>query len=109
MAVVLPDRALTVSMRSHEWVTDERGVPMPTPQDTLTVRGPFPGAAARANGNTWDLRVDPACWPMRAGDRITDGTLTWVVDVDPILHAVPGAPHVDHIAVTATLDPPAVL
>ena len=106
MSVLLPDRQLTVTVRAHPQERDDRGVPKPTPQDALTVRGPYPGAAEEQPDGSWTLRVDPRCWPMRPGDQITDGTLTWYASTQPQLRGVPGVPDVDFIRVIGTLDPP---
>lgn len=109
MAVVLADRALTVVVRSHPWERDARGVPMPTGNDTLTTRGPWPGAAEENADQTWVLRVDPRAWPVRAGDTITDDQgHTFVVYGEPKLHQIPGFPAVDYIETQATLNPPEV-
>jgi hypothetical protein len=108
VAVILPNCALTVTQRAHPWVRDARGTPVPTTDDATTTSGPFPGAASEEPDATWALRLDPRSWPVRAGDQITDGTRVWVAYGLPKLHEVPGAPAVDHVAVTATLEPPQV-
>lgn len=107
MAVVLADRALTVTVRAHPWQRDSRGVPVPLPTDAQETRGPWPGAAKEQADGTWTLRVDPRAWPMRPGDKITDGVGTWVTTTAR-LHQLPGFSSVDYIAVTATLEPPKV-
>lgn len=108
MAVILPNCALTVTKRAHPWVRDARGTPVPSADDTTTSSGPYPGAAEEQPDQTWALRVDPRCHPVRAGDTITDGTRTWVATGFPHLNAVPGVPDVDFIACSATLEPPQV-
>ncbi|HEY1177011.1 MAG TPA: hypothetical protein VGF17_12710 [Phytomonospora sp.] len=110
MPVLLADRQLTAQVRSHPQARDARGVPMPSAADTLTSRGPYPGAAKEQPDTSWRLRLDERCWPLRGGDQITDGTLTWVVSYnpEPKLHQVPGVPDVDYVEVVATLDPPRV-
>lgn len=108
MAVVLADRDLTARVQSHPWTRDEHGVPVPAEAPVTDDRGPYPGAATEQPDDTWTLRLDPRCWPVRAGDTITDGTLTWVLTGNPRLHQVPGVSDVDYIAATAQLEPPEV-
>lgn len=108
MAVLLPNCELTALVLPHPWPRDARGVPKPPSPDDAEARGPFPGAAAENPDGSWVLRVDIRCAPLRAGDRLTDGERTWVVSGAPAEHRVPGVPDVDHIGVTATLDPPKV-
>lgn len=107
MAVLLPDRDLTVTRRGHPWRRDARGLPLPSDADAQTPYGPTPGAAREQPDGSWTLRVDPGAWPVNQGDRISDGTRVWVVTLAR-LNSVPGHPDVDFIAVTATLDPPKV-
>lgn len=107
MSVLLPDRVLTVEVRAHPWVRDAHGTPVPG--GPVTVHGPHPGAAQELPDLTWELRVDAECWPMRAGDKITDDAgLVWVVVGSPVLHRLPGYPYADYVAVKGTLDPPRV-
>lgn len=108
MAVVLPDRDLTVAVSAHPWPRDARGMPMPPKEEDREVRGPYPGAAQENPDNTWSLRVDDRCWPMRAGDTITDGDKVWVATGTPKLHMLPGGSGVDFIECQATLEPPRV-
>ena len=108
MAVLLADRSLTVRAKTHPWARDARGVPMPAAEPVVEERGPHPGAAVEQADLSWALRLDPAVWPLRAGDEVTDGTLTWVVAGEPKLHQVPGVTAVDHIEATGQLDPPRV-
>lgn len=105
MAVLLADRELTITRFDHKFGRDEMGTPV---RDTgWTTAGPFPGAAREQPDGTWRLRIDSAAWMLRADDEISDGTHTWVV-VSATLVSVPGHPDVDHIAITATLNPPDV-
>lgn len=109
MAVVLADRVLTVTVRSHPWTRDAMGTPVPTVADVLDVRGPWPGAAQENPDLSWSLRVDARAWPVRAGDQISDDQgHVWVASGSPKLHMVPGVPDVDFIEVQGTLDPPKV-
>lgn len=108
MAVVLSNCQLQVEAREHPEERDARGTPVPSDTDTITVRGPFPGSALQQPDGSWSLRLDPQCWPVRAGDKVTDGTRVWFANPDPRLHQVPGIPDVDYVQVAATLDPPLV-
>lgn len=109
MPVLLPNTTLTVHVRTHPWVRDEWGVPAPTVQDTVQPVGPYPGSVTERTDGGWDIRLEPAVWPIRAGDRIesADGRV-WVANPDPQLHAVPGHPDADYVSVIGTLDPPRV-
>lgn len=105
MAVILSDRALTATVHEHQFAKDSMGSPV---RSTVTVsRGPYPGAAAEQPDGTWRLRCDPAMWELRPADELTDGTNVWTV-TEALLHSIPGHPDVDHVAVTATLNPPKV-
>lgn len=107
MAVLLPDLSLTVAHRSHPFTRDDYNNPV-AGESTTSATGPYPGAAKETDtDNTWRLRLDPSHWPVEPGDEVTDGTRVWVV-VAARRHWVPGIPDVDHVAVTATLDPPEV-
>ena len=76
------------------------------------MRGPYPGAITEPEGDTgpesggWRLRADVALWPLTTGDKVLadDGRVFYVRNAR--LVKVPGAPAVDHIKVTADLDPP---
>lgn len=110
MPVVLSNCELAVHAREHPFERDERGYPVPSPSDAVTVRGPFPGAAKEQPDRSFKLRLDERCWPVRGGDLITDGERTWYAayQPEPRLHEVPGIPDVDYVEVVATLDPPRV-
>lgn len=109
MAVMLPDRMLTVTVRAHPEKRDARGTPMATAQDAEDVRGPYLGAAFRQLDGSWKLRVDPRCWPMRMGDKITDDQgNTWYAAHEPQYRKHPVDDVCDCINVTGTLDPPLV-
>lgn len=108
MAVVLPDRLLTVYVLAHPWDRDAHGVPVPPPPDARpAARGTWPGAANEQTDGSWTLRADPAAWPIEPGDVIGDGTLLWTV-VTALLRRVPGFGAADYVAVVATLNPPEV-
>jgi hypothetical protein len=108
MAVLLPNRHLTAYVMAHPWGRDAHGVPVPPPPDARPrPREPRPGAATEQVDGSWTLRVDPADWPLKAGDVLSDGTLTWTV-VTALLKSVPGHSAADYIAVVATLNPPEV-
>ncbi len=106
MAVILADRMLTAKRRTNTWDRDGRGVPIAR-DDPPEVVGTWPGCASELGGqeNVWSLRIDPRAWPMRPGDVVTDGALTWVI-TEARLHTIPGYPVVDYVAATATQDPP---
>jgi hypothetical protein len=124
MAVILANCDLTVNKRAHPFKRDARGYPVPTgghggnileqwlaqaDADEITIFGPSPGNATEQADETWVLRVDPASWPIRAGDQITDGTRVWIATGAPNLVAVPEFDDVDFVNVTATLEPPRVV
>lgn len=108
MAVLLPNCTLTAHARSHAWTRDDWGTPAPSPADTITTTGPYPGHAIEAPDGSWELRMDTRHGELRQGDEVTDGTRTWVVAAQPSLHLIPGHPAVDHLAVVGTLNPPRV-
>lgn len=112
MAVLLPHLQLTARVRAHPFARDEWGAPV-APAEPAVERGPYPCAGretpAAEVGLTgeparWSFRLDPAMWPLEPGDEITDGARTWVIS-SASLSAVPGVPDVDHVVVTAQLDP----
>uniref|UniRef100_UPI003F496B75 hypothetical protein n=1 Tax=Streptomyces sp. CA-136453 TaxID=3240050 RepID=UPI003F496B75 len=108
MAVLLPDRLLTAYVLSHPWTRDKLGAPVPPPPGVRPApRGTWPGAAAEQIDGSWTLRADPAAWPLKAGDVLTDGVRSWTV-ATALLKKVPGYGAADYIAVTATLNPPEV-
>lgn len=107
MAVVLAHLTLSVTRKAHAWARDAHGVPIPTGAAETTTAA-YPGAAREVTAdNTWELRLDPQLWPVYDGDTVSDGSRTWVV-THARLASVPGHPDVDHVAVTARLDPPRV-
>lgn len=106
MVVVLANCQLSAVVRAHPLARDKRKTPVPSTDDEVETRGPFPGSALEQADGTWKLRLDMRCGPLRQGDKATDGTRTWVANADPIAHQVPGAPDVDYISMVATLDPP---
>ncbi|MFI8265273.1 hypothetical protein [Streptomyces sp. NPDC085665] len=108
MAVLLPDRQLTVFVLAHPWSRDAHGVPVaPSPSTRPTARGTWLGAAAEQSDGSWTLRVDPAAWPLKPGDVVSDSTRTWTVST-ALLKRVPGHGAADYIAVAASLNPPEV-
>lgn len=112
MAVLLPDRLLgVVPALPRPWKRDAHGTPVPPALTVLAEPAVpprmYPGAASDQGEGTWSLRLDPQLWPVKAGDRISDGTLVWVATATRHV-AVPGHAAVDHVQVTATLDPPEV-
>jgi hypothetical protein len=82
---------------------------MPDVSDSITMLGPWPGAAQEQADSSWTLRCDPRCWMLRAGDKITDDQgHTFIVHGLPKLTKIPGNSTVDHVRCTATLEPPLV-
>lgn len=110
MAVMLPNAQVTARVRSHEWVRDAHGTPVPSAQDDVSERGPFPCNLTEQSDKSFKCRLDPRMWPLRQGDELEDEhgrVLT--VGPDPIFHQVPGCSHVDFIEATATPNDPPVL
>jgi len=77
MGVLMADRALAVRRRGPG-VKDSHGVPVGGAWGPTL--GPWPGAAREVGGG-WTLRVDPASWPLKAGDLVVDanGGGSWLV------------------------------
>ncbi|WP_367041392.1 hypothetical protein [Streptomyces sp. Je 1-332] len=109
MAVVLPNRLLTLYALTHPWARDANGVPVPPdPNRRPEPRGAWPGSALELPDDTWSLRLDPAAWPVEPGDVVGVETgMTWTVTAARH-HQVPGCPAVDHVQVAATRNPPEV-
>ncbi|MGW1275493.1 hypothetical protein ACWD4V_00855 [Streptomyces tsukubensis] len=107
MAVVLPNRTLSLHALPHPWDRDANGVPVPPdPHQRPEPRGSWPGSALEQQDSAWSLRLDPAAWPVQPGDTVGDETgATWTV-VSARLHQVLGYPAVDYVQATATLNPP---
>ena len=108
MAVLLTDGRYTLHRQPTPQTRDGHGLPVPGP--AAPPAGPGDGASSRQADGAWTLRLDPALWPVSAGDTVTraaDGH-RWVVTGTPRLHEVPGHPDVDYVAVTAVQDPPDV-
>lgn len=110
MAVVLPNAQVTAKVRSHEWARDAHGTPMPSAQDTIETRGPFPCNLTRQADESYACRLDPRMWPLRQGDELTDDQgRVFTVGPNPILHQIPGCAYIDHIEAKAVLNDPPVL
>ncbi|MFD3514908.1 hypothetical protein [Streptomyces sp. NPDC058657] len=109
MAVVLPNRRLTLYPLEHPWARDANGVPVPPdPNRRAELRGTWPGAVLEQPDGIWSLRLAPEAWPVKTGDVVADehGT-TWTATTARI-HRVPGCAAVDYVQVTATRNPPEV-
>lgn len=108
MAVLLPNITATTKVRPHPAPRDAHG--RPVLGGPVVNRGPFPGGVKEQPGGTgvWSIRLDPRVWPVRAGDTVTDGTRSWVLTGDPMLHTLPGNDLADYVAATGVLDPPEV-
>ncbi|WP_435585917.1 hypothetical protein [Micromonospora aurantiaca (nom. illeg.)] len=109
MAVLLADGLYQVRKRQHPAERDAHGTPIPGP-DNASVTDPVAGAAGEQPDGSWKLRLDPAVWPVRAGDTVVtdDGIRTWTVTGIPRLHEVPNVPDVDYVEVQARIVPPEV-
>jgi hypothetical protein len=103
MAVVLANGRYRVAKRAYPPPQDDHGTPVPgTPGAGGALRD---GAAHESPDGSWSLRIDPAEWPVRAGDRfIGPGGTTWTVVGNPRLHRNPAAGDVDYISATGSLD-----
>jgi hypothetical protein len=114
VSVVLSNAQLSAHVFEHPWLRDAQGVAYPGPAQ-VTVRGPHPGAVTRRDAgpaqddspDVWSLRADPALWPLRRGDKLTDGDRVWVITTARNI-VVPGVHAADYVACTGTLDPPVV-
>lgn len=112
MAVILPNAQLTVRKRAHQFARDEHGTPVAG--DTWSdPEGPTPGGIVAPDDLTpaqaaYRLRVDPAHWPLRADDEITDEDGRVFIVRTATKVSVPVDDAVDFIRVTADLDPPQV-
>ncbi|NEA53592.1 hypothetical protein G3I60_05325 [Streptomyces sp. SID13666] len=107
MAVLLADRLLSVRVLPHPWTRDANGTPVPpNPATPPQIRGTWPGAATEQPDGSWSLRLNPAAWPVREGDTVTDDAgLSWTVTAARN-QRVPGCTAADYVQVTATLNPP---
>lgn len=103
VAVVLADGDYTVRRRPHPWPRDADGLPVPP--SLGAPEGPWPGASREVTPDSWSMRLDPRCWPLREGDLVIRGTRVWVVQGRPHLFVNNVASDVDYVAVTATLSP----
>jgi hypothetical protein len=110
MAVVLPNAQVTVYALAHPWQRDANGTPVPpNPNARPAPRGTWPGSVLEQPDGSWTVRLDPAAWPVKEGDTITDETgRSWTL-TSTRHHAVPGCPAVDYVQAAATLNPPKVV
>lgn len=69
MAVLMADRNLAVRKRGAG-ALDGHGEPVGGAWGTML--GPWPGRAREAADGGWTLAVDPAGWPLSAGDLVVD-------------------------------------
>lgn len=108
MAVLLADGLYQVSRQAHPLERDAHGTPVPGPGGPPTPL--VPGAATRQLDGSWTMRLDSAVWPVAAGDVVERPADSgrWTVTGTPRNVKVPGAPDVDHVALTAAQDPPDV-
>lgn len=107
MAVILPNRLLTLYALAHPWARDANGVPVP-PNQRPEPRATWPGSALEQPDDVWSLRLAPDAWPVEPGDVVGDETgMTWTVTTARN-HQVPGCSAADYVQVTATRNPPEV-
>lgn len=103
MAVVLSDGNYRVQKRG-ESTRDADGALVPAALDVLGAE--LPGASTRQQDGSWTLRLDPAVWPIRAGDRVVGpGGVAWIVDGVPRAHENAEVPDVDYVGAVGSLDP----
>jgi hypothetical protein len=102
MAVILSDGMYQVAHRAHPGTKDAHGKPVPSAPGTLgTAR---PGASTEQADGSWTLRLDPAEYPLWAGDEVHGpGGQRWVVTGQPRYPSNPAASDVDYVAATAVL------
>jgi hypothetical protein len=102
VAVVLTDGSYRVARRVHPATKDAHGTPVP---GELGPFGPArAGASTEQPDGSWTLRLDPAEWPVWAGDEVEGpGSARWSVTGKPRLNSNPEAGDVDYVAVSATL------
>lgn len=116
MSVLLPDGAYRVARRAYPWPQDAHGAPVPP--EAGPYGPPRPGAAkeqprtetrlsrSQPEG-TYRMRLDPAEWPVREGDRVTGpGGRTWTITSFPQLYTNPVLPYADYISAWGTMDLP---
>lgn len=113
MAVVLSNADLRTRTKPQPRARDDYGQVVGSPEHGEW-GPPLPGAVKEFvssdddQGGVWNLRLDPAQWPLAAGDHITDDGLRVFVVMTALLHQVPGVPDVDYVQVTAVLETPEV-
>jgi hypothetical protein len=105
VTVILADSTYRVRKRAHPFAEDAHGTPV---AGVLGDPGPArPGAMVRQADGMYSGRLDPAEWPVRAGDVAVDAAgRTFVLTGVPRLHANTAAADVDYVGADATLDPP---
>lgn len=108
MAVMLANAQLRVRVRAHPQGRDAHGVPIPGDPADDVVRGPFPGLTAEQPDGSWKLQLDPRHHPVEPGDVVVDeDDREWTITTErPVLQRVPGAPMLDFIPITGTLNVP---
>lgn len=107
MSVILSDGVYRVSHRGHPAGEDDNGTPIMAP--AAAPGPPRAGARNEQPDGTFSLRLDPAEWPLRVGDRVTgpDGRV-YVVYGNPRLHRNVAASDVDYVGAAAALEIPDV-
>ena len=107
MSVLLPNVRLTVHKRQHAFTRDPQGMPVAPPTTTVDV-GPLPGSVReRPESGTWSVRLEPVCYPVRAGDELSDELgRRWTVTREAQLYVVVGHSAADYVSAEASLNPP---
>lgn len=115
MPVLLPNTRLSVRKLARPRARDPHGRPLGASTEQAPPTEPKPGAVTvpfdgEFSENQWTLRIDPAEWPVGAGDLVDDleNDRTLVIRYAR-LHNVPGYGYADYIRATADLDPPRTL
>lgn len=118
MAVILANTSLALRTRNaHPFERDDFGTPVAAPESEQSV-GPlvfYPGYAKERRGEgdsgvEWNLRVDPALWPLEKHDQLQDPSAhVWAVSTAVLHEHATGLSDVDYIEVLALLEVPKVL
>lgn len=98
MAVLLPNCVLTVSR-----VADREDAFGDRVAGTVGAQSvPYPGNVVERNDGTWSLALDPALWPVREHDLVTDVATgrQWVIQRSS-LNTNPRMPEIDFVQAEA--------
>jgi hypothetical protein len=104
MAVILSDGNYGVQKRTHPFLRDAEG--MPVPAEPGEVQGPWPGGSRREADGTYSIRLDPRCCPLYEGDLVTGPAgEVWLVEGLPQLRTNVASADLDHVALTGSIQP----